>query len=55
MAHLTMFFHLPCECDYLSNFQFATLILSLPKKLIFWNEKIQFNHMVPKHGSKYVK
>jgi hypothetical protein len=29
--------------------------IKLSKKLIFWGEKIQINHMVSKYGSNYVK
>jgi hypothetical protein len=34
---------------------YHTFIASLLKKLVFWNEKFQINHMVSKHGSYYVK
>ncbi len=47
--------HLPCECDYLSNFQFTTHLSQFCwKKLIFWNENFQINYMVSKHGSNNV-
>jgi len=54
--HPNMFCHLPCECDYLSNFQFTTHLSHIClKKHIFWNENFQISHMVSKHGSNYVK
>jgi hypothetical protein len=36
-------------------FNYHTFIASLRKKLNFWNEKFQINHMVSKHDSNYVK
>jgi hypothetical protein len=29
--------------------------IKLLRKLIFWDEKIQINHMLSKYGSNYVK
>jgi hypothetical protein len=34
---------------------YHTFIAFLLKKLIFWNEKFEINHMVFEHGSNYVK
>jgi hypothetical protein len=37
------------------NFNLSHIFRSLLKKLISWNENLQFSHMVSKHGSYYVK
>jgi hypothetical protein len=37
------------------NFNLPHICLIFVEKFIFWNENLQINHMVSKHGSYYEK
>jgi hypothetical protein len=47
--------HLPCECDYLLNFNLSHVYCIFIEKNHFLRRKFQISHMISKHGSNYVK
>jgi hypothetical protein len=56
MTRLAMLVIFHVNVITLSNFQFTIHLSHLCcKNWFFWNENFQINHMVCKHGSKYVK
>jgi hypothetical protein len=55
MAHLPMFVMFHVNVITCQNFNLPHFYSIIVKKLIFWYQKFQINHMVSKHGSNYVK
>jgi len=55
VAHLAILVIFHVNVITFQIFNLPHIYCMFVKKLIFWNEKIQINHMVLKHGLNYVK
>jgi hypothetical protein len=55
MAHLTMLVIFYVDVITCQNFNLPHIYYILVEKTHFLNENFQISHMVPKHGSYYVK